>query len=223
MAKPSPKSDDALRAEIAEALQNDVRVDASGINVDVTSGTVYLTGVVPSLFEKRTAAEIAARIKGVLDVDNELQVAPQEARSDEQMAKDVRGVLARDAWVDESRVKVVVSQGVVYLSGTVQDGMERKAAADDAWTVAGVLDVVNELAVAPHALRTDEEIAAELRRDLDRNVRIKPRQIRVEVRDGVVYLEGTVNTIIQRWISEDLARWIPGVVDVVNHLAIEGP
>ena len=223
MPRREPIADETLRDEVTTALKNDVRVDETGINVDVVGGTVYLTGVVPSLFEKRTAAEIAARIKGVLDVDNELQVTPQVVYSDDQIARDIRGALARDAWVDESRVKVIVSQGVAYLTGTVQDGVERKAATDDAWTVPGVLDVINELDVAPHSLRTDDEIAAELQRDLDRNVRINPKKVRVRVRDGVVYLEGTVSTIIQRWISEDIARWIPGVVDVVNHLTIAGP
>lgn len=223
MPRHEPIADETLRDEVTTALKNDVRVDETGINVDVVGGTVYLTGVVPSLFEKRTAAEIAARIKGVLDVDNELQVTPQVVYSDEQIARDIRGALARDAWVDESRVKVVVSQGVVYLTGTVQDGVERKAATDDAWTAPGVLDVINELDVAPHSLRTDDEIAAELQRDLDRNVRLNPKKVRVRVRDGVVYLEGTVSTIIQRWISEDIARWIPGVVDVVNRLTIAGP
>jgi osmotically-inducible protein OsmY len=223
MAMRKPTKDETIRDEVTEALANDVRVDESGINVDVVGGTVYLTGVAPSLFQKRTAEEIVGRIRGVLDVDNELQVAPQVVRSDDEIKADVRGALARDAWIDEQRIDVVVDQGIVYLKGTVQDGKDKAAAGDDAWTVPAVLDVVNDLAVAPHVSRPDEEIATELRRDIERNVRIQPQQIHIKVRDGVVYLDGTVSAILQRWICEDVARWIPGVIDVVNHLAIEGP
>lgn len=223
MAKQKTETDETIRDDVWAALVNDVRVDETGINVDVAGGTVYLTGIVPSLFEKKTAAEIAARTRGVLDVDNELLVTPREARDDKDIAHDVRAALARDAWVDEQRIQIAVIQGIVYIKGTVVDGQSKEAASNDAWIVPGVLDVVNDLDVAPHVSRTDKDIAEELRTDLERNIRIEPRQVRVQVRDGVVYLEGSVNSIIQRWLSEDMARWIPGVVDVVNHLTIEGP
>jgi osmotically-inducible protein OsmY len=115
---------------------------------------------------------------------------------------------------------VIVSEGVVYLTGTVEDGQEKAAAEDDARTVQGVMEVKNDLDVAPHVTRTDDEIETELRRDLERNIRTRPGQIKVSVRDGIVYLDGTVDTVIQRWISEDMARGIPGAVDVINHLSI---
>lgn len=203
-----------------DALAADVRVDESGINVDVVGGTVYLTGVVPTLVQKRNANYIASRIKGVLDVDNELITAPLLTISDIDIETDVKAALKRDAWVDEKRITVRVDDGVVYLTGTAEDAIIRSAAEDDARAVKGVVEVVNDIAVVPTPARLDDDIAADVRRDLERNIRIKPKQVHVEVTDGVVFLKGTVATVEQRWIAEDLARWIPGVVDVINELKV---
>ncbi len=220
MAIPSNRTDEDIRADVIDALAADVRVDESGINVDVVDGTVYLTGVVPTLVQKRIARYIAGRIKGVLDVDNELQTAPLLTRSDIDIETDVKAALKRDAWVDEKRITVRVDEGVVYLSGTAEDFIVRSAAEDDARTVQGVVELVDDIAVVPTPARLDSEIAEDVRRDIERNIRVKPKQVHVEVIDGVVFLRGAVATIEQRWIAEDLARWIPCVVDVINELKV---
>lgn len=215
------RSDEEIRRDVLDALANDARVDESGINVDVVEGTVYLTGVALSAPEKRVAKEVASRIKGVLSVEDEIQVSPLARRPDDEIERDVVRALTRDVWVDASRLQVRVDDGVVYLSGTVEDSTSRSAAEDDAWSVRGVTEVVNDIAVMPSPARLDDDIARDVRQELERNLRIKPKQIHVEVRDGVVHLRGSVSTVSQRWVAEDLARWIPGVVDVINELSFE--
>ncbi|MBI2953986.1 MAG: BON domain-containing protein [Chloroflexi bacterium] len=222
MAALAARSDDETCKAVGDALAADVRLDGSGINVDVVGGTVYLTGVVPTLVQKRIAQEIAVRIKGVLDVDNQLLTSPLLTRSDIDVESDVKAALKRDAWVDEKRITVRADEGTVYLSGTAVDFISRSAAEEAARTVRGVIEVVNDIAVVPAPARLDGEIAEDVRRDIERNVRIKPKQIKVEVTDGVVFLRGTVSTAAQRWIAEDIARWIPGVLDVVNELSVSG-
>jgi osmotically-inducible protein OsmY len=94
MLQPIPRGDqnnyqpnaEHLRAELEDALANDVRVDEQGINIDLVAGTVYLTGIIPSYYQKRIAGQLAARIKGVLDVSNELIVRPVSGCSDDQIA-----------------------------------------------------------------------------------------------------------------------------------------
>lgn len=204
-----------------DALANDARVDAGGINVDVVQGTVYLTGVAPSVPEKRAAREIAGRIKGVLVVDDDIQVSPLVKRADPEIRNDVVRALTRDVWVDASRLQVRVDEGVVYLSGTVEDATSKSAAEEDAWSIRGVTEVVNDIAVIPASAVLDDDIARDVKQELERTLKIKPDQIHVDVRDGVVHLKGSVSTVSQRWVAEDLARWIPGVVDVMNELSVE--
>lgn len=71
------------------------------------------------------------------------------ARSDEAIEKELRTSLAEDSWVDENRMDLSVESGVVTLRGTVDSVTAKRSAGDDAWDVAGVLDVNNELEVSP--------------------------------------------------------------------------
>ena len=67
-------TDAVLEADVAAALGRAGLVDASRVIVTTTGAVVTLDGFVGSLFEVGTAGEIAARVEGVKDVDNRLQV-----------------------------------------------------------------------------------------------------------------------------------------------------
>jgi hypothetical protein len=66
---------------------------------------------------------------------------------DRQILAAVRRRLYEDVWLDVDRLDVEVEDGVVTLSGEVDDYMEARYAWDDAWETEGVRGVVNHLAV----------------------------------------------------------------------------
>lgn len=216
-------SDTEVRRDVIDALTCDVRVEASRIAVDVVLHVVHLRGVVSSYFEKRVAGDLVRRIKGVRDVINELRVVPNQPRSDATIAADVRAAFARDVWIDERRVDVRVVEGIVYLSGTVDAYTGKTYAEADAWSVHGVVDVVDHIEVTPPMIRTDAEIANAVRADIDHNIRVDPQKISVAVRGGVVHLSGLVQTLEQKWLAEEVSWWTAGVRDVVNQLQVEPP
>jgi hypothetical protein len=74
------RSDDRIREEISDALTMDGDIDASEIEIRVTSGEVVMTGSVDSRQAKRAAEDLAERIQGVKDVRNELRVSRGEHR-----------------------------------------------------------------------------------------------------------------------------------------------
>jgi len=214
------RSDLDIQQDVVDALTTDIRIDSTNVSVDVVGGVVYLRGTVPSFHEKRIATEIANRIKGVVDVVNELRVAPITLRTDQEITDDVRAALTRDVWVDERKIDVSTVGGVVYLSGNVDSYTEKSYAESDAWSVQGVVDVVNNIVITPVPARTDAQIAQDVRAELVRNIRIDPSKVTVEVVNGVVYLRGSVTTTEQRWLASDVAWWTPGVRDVVNELKV---
>ena len=66
-------------------------------------------------------------------------------RPDERIEEEIVQRLVDAEWVDASDVEVLVSDGVVRLSGEVETRAERRAAEEIAAEVAGVVDVVDEL------------------------------------------------------------------------------
>lgn len=70
-----------------------------------------------------------------------------ELSDDEEIQQAVRQNLFQDNWVDAERIDVEVSDGVVTLTGEVDDFLEARYAWDDAWETSGVRGVVNHIHV----------------------------------------------------------------------------
>jgi osmotically-inducible protein OsmY len=70
------------------------------------------------------------------------------------------------------------------------------------------------------AKRADAEIAREIRRRLQADFEVPDQSIRVEVTDGLVTIEGFVNSSGQRDATERCVREVQGVTGVTNRIAI---
>lgn len=68
-------------------------------------------------------------------------------RDDAELRRDVQDALFYDTWVDAQRVSVDVAEGRVTLRGELASEQEVRYACDDAWSVAGVREVVSEMTV----------------------------------------------------------------------------
>jgi osmotically-inducible protein OsmY len=71
--------------------------------------------------------------------------------------------------------------------------------------------------------RTDEELRADVLRELDWDARVRPNEIGVLVRDGVVTLTGRVDSYHKKWAAERAALRVKGVKAVANDLEIRLP
>jgi osmotically-inducible protein OsmY len=147
------------------------------------------------------------------------------AKTDARIQMDVIKELRWDTHVDQTDVGVEVDNGIVTLTGTVDGYAARMAAQHAAHRVQGVLDVVNDISIHRHGTGgpTDTEIAADVRHALERDVFIPSEEIRTTVSNGMVVLEGNVPVLSQRLEAEDAVLRIPGVVGVVNRIAIASP
>jgi len=145
----APWTDQEIANTVRANLARDVRIVNPGeINVSVVNGVVTLTGTVGTYTEKTDAADDAWTAPGVVDVVNNITVVPPYTRGDADIAADVRQALASDPALDAANINVSVVNGTVYLRGTVPTYYQVQQAANDAWGVAGVLNVVNELGVS---------------------------------------------------------------------------
>lgn len=75
------RSDERIKDDIHEELIRHGRIDASDVEVQVKDGEVTLTGQVSSRQDKRVAEELAEKVLGVHDVQNQLRVRNQQPSS----------------------------------------------------------------------------------------------------------------------------------------------
>jgi len=72
------------------------------------------------------------------------------------------------------------------------------------------------------AQEADRELEAMVLASLRRNTFLRPLAIKVGVRDGIVTLEGSIDSELNRQAAEHEIRLIDGVKGVENHLTVIG-
>ena len=144
------------------------------------------------------------------------------ARKDSDIRDDVYAELAWDPKVTIANLDVGVHDGHVTLTGVASTYATKYAATDAAYRVYSVNDVDNDIVVDPVAfgLRSDEQIAADVRSMLTLDLEVPDTRITVAVLDGVVTLGGNVDYSYQRDGAEDDAASIAGVRDVIDTITV---
>lgn len=122
----------------------------------------------------------------------------------------------------DHKVKVKADDGVVTLTGTVQDKDDKSLAADTVENLPGVTGVKNEIVVeAAPAERSDAWIALKVRSRLLVKRNVSAASTKVAVSEGVVTLTGTADNLAQKELTTVYAREIDGVKSVENQIDIK--
>jgi osmotically-inducible protein OsmY len=144
--------DAAVADAVRDALVRDPRVPAEDIRVEVDGGKATLTGGVDNLFSKRAAGDTAHNTLGVYRVVNRIRVRPGTPTA-ETLRDRVGDAIDRHWHLDADAIEADVDNGVVTLSGVVDNQFEKALADAAAAGVYGVVAVDNNLAVARPAER----------------------------------------------------------------------
>ena len=143
-------------------------------------------------------------------------------KTDQQIQQDVIDELRWEPSVTSTGIGVAVQNGVATLNGSVPSYAEKAAAERAVRRVAGVTAIAEELQViplGPHE-RSDAEIAASVLAALQEHVWV-PADVHVTVEHGRVTLSGCSGWDYQRRAVEEAIRFLPGVRDVNNHIAVK--
>jgi osmotically-inducible protein OsmY len=121
----------------------------------------------------------------------------------------------------EDNVKVKSHDGVVTLTGTVQDKGDKDLAADTVENLPGVFSVNNLIKVEPmYAEHSDAWMAFKIRSRLLVKGNVSATSTKVVVTDGVVTLSGPADTMAQKELTEAYAKDIDGVKSVKNDITV---
>jgi len=224
--------DDDIKKNLEQALQQDPATESYHTEVSVRDGVATLTGSVVSYAAKQLVARVAEGVKGIKEIQNQITVAYQAQRTDEEITADLKAVLQwGDVWINGDLITPEVKDGQVKLTGTIGSAISKERAYDDAW-VNGVTSVDDSgLKVEPwahngaidknkNASAAGPAIQQAVQAALRADPRVSAFAPEVSFTDGTVNLSGTVGNLKAKTSAEQDAKNVVGVHQVENHLRV---
>jgi osmotically-inducible protein OsmY len=214
------KSNEELQLDVQDAIKWQPLLKAAEIGVTAKDGIVTLSGTVNSFTKKMEAENAAKNVIGVRAVVEEIDVDFENSlrKRDEEIAEEALSAMKWNWSVPDERIKLKVEDSWVTLEGSVEWNYQREAAQKCVSDLIGVKGVTNKIKLEskiPDVVeRTDIENA------LSRSWLVDDRKIKVSVNKNKVTLRGSVESLFQKDEAERLAWNAPGVIDVVNELAV---
>jgi osmotically-inducible protein OsmY len=142
--------------------------------------------------------------------------------NDEVISYWIKKALREDPRVDAADVQVETHDGIVTLSGSTRNVIEKKYAVLESKKIQGVRGVINKLQVAPSG-RFDSDISQDIQQRLIFNAVIDsygPYGLGVTVQDANVTLTGEVDSWEEYQEAELVAGEVRGVKSVKNDLVV---
>lgn len=158
---------------------------------------------------------------GVKDVANELQARSPLAThlTDTDIAKALGHAFDWDAFLADRDIRSTVDGGVVALDGLVRTPSEREDAERVVARLRGVRHVENRLFV--RRVSEPDAIEASIRHALDRRAVREAARIVVSVDNGLVTVEGVVQSAEERSAVLGAVRGTGGVQTIDDRLRVE--
>jgi osmotically-inducible protein OsmY len=143
------RTDTEIAQAVRQALEWDVLVPATHTTSTVADGWVTLEGSVDRLRERDDAERAVRYLHGVHGVYNKLVVRPSTVQP-EQVREVIEDALERSAAHEVKRIQVLVSDGVVTLTGRVRSYAEKRAVMGAVSHAPGVHTVKDHLRIEPY-------------------------------------------------------------------------
>ena len=144
-------------------------------------------------------------------------------KTDTEIKTDVLSELKYDPSIKVTEIGVLVTDGIVTLTGYTTSFDEKLAAVHAVKRVAGVLAIADdiELHIPDANHRTDGEIAAAAAHKIEWATTIPKGTVEITVRNGWIILEGEVEWWYQKNAAETVVRSISGVRGVSSSISIK--
>ena len=144
---------------------------------------------------------------------------PETQLDDTKIKAEVLARIAADPDTNPFEIEVEVNEGVVHLTGVVDEAGDRAEAERLAASASGVVRVINDIKVGEQTVgeRVDDAtITARVKAKLAASSQLNPFDIQDNTVEGEVSLTGRVATEAERTEAERLARETDGVRRVRN-------
>ena len=216
------RKDSDLKTDVLAELDFQPSVKATDVGVTVKDGVVTLSGEIASYGEKWQAVEAAQRVAGVKAIVDKIEVNMVELhlRSDADIAAAVSNQIAWSQTVPKDGIKVVVRDGWVSLSGSVEWWYQKNDVGGSVRYLTGVKGVTNEISIKKKSDIEPAAIETAIKNAFKRNALIDAQQITVEISKHAVTLHGTARNSAERDEAERVAWAAAGVTSVDNQIQL---
>ena len=144
-------------------------------------------------------------------------------KTNEELQKEVQEALKYEPLLHSAEIGVIVRDGIVTLTGTVDSYAKKLEAEHAAKSVAGVRAVADEVAVhiGDREPVSDTDIAANAVRMIRESLILPKDAITITVENGWITLEGVLHWNYQRETARHLVKDLQGVRGVTNNIVLQ--
>ncbi|MEI7728751.1 MAG: BON domain-containing protein [Verrucomicrobiota bacterium] len=144
-------------------------------------------------------------------------------KTNAELQQDVQDAIKWQPLLNAAEIGVTAKDGIVSLTGVVDNYSKKSEAEDAAKNVAGVTAVVEKIEVRfPNTWsKTNTEIATEVLTALKTRWDVPNDKIKVKVEAGWITLTGELNWNYQKDAAEDAIKYLMGVKGVTNDITIK--
>ena len=146
-----------------------------------------------------------------------LSAAVAPPLTDRDINNAVETVLFVDNYVPASQIDVATAEGIVTLSGTVDNLLAKERAVQLAESINGVRAVIDRVSVAP-TIRPDPAIKSDVEQAILDDPAVGRYDIHVTVINGVVALTGKVGSYVEQQLAPTVVKAVRGVTAVNNDI-----
>ena len=231
--------------ELSAAFERDpwINTHKHRLTIKVEEGALILDGSVENIAAKRRALALAQQLIGdqlpIIDLLRRVPTVPMEnlelrdavakRLSTEPVFKDyslrmeVGGEVEvlHDAGADAYEILANVNNGVITLTGSVGSLTHQRIAEALVWWVDGCEVVNNQLRISPPEQDSDNEITDVVRMLLEKDPLVHADQLRVGTAGGVVHLDGSVTSEVEKNFAVLDAFCVRGVWDVLDRIDVQ--
>jgi hyperosmotically inducible protein len=200
--------DEAIESKIESVLKKDSVLAPRSIDVESEQGRVKLTGAVRTADEKARAEKLA-RIAGVTAVVNDLQIDPNVERSKIDRAAD--------------KTKEGLGKAVDATAKGTEKAAEgvQKGAAEAGRAVAKGADKTADAIGTAGEKVSDASLNTRVKSEFAKDPLLKNVAIRIDTKDHIVTLRGTVASDAVKTRAEEVATRTKDVARVTNELVVK--
>ncbi|MBI5892068.1 MAG: BON domain-containing protein [Deltaproteobacteria bacterium] len=137
----------------------------------------------------------------------------------------IKAILTRDLHIDlvKSPIHLKIEKDTIVMEGMVEGIAQKKKALLAAMGVSDTTGVIDRLRVKPSVAMGDKEIKKYLLDAFDEESAIDANKIVIDVKHGIVDIEGEVPSLSHKRLAGVFAWWVPGSIDVINSLEVIPP